>query len=70
MVTYLEIFSRILIAIINSNCSTTDSDVEADSEISWFERHAGTILLDDQLSIEEMPLGCSRVDHLWLGYHD
>jgi hypothetical protein len=47
MDTYMIIFSRILIAIINSNCSTTDSNVEADIEIRWFERHAGAVLLDD-----------------------
>jgi hypothetical protein len=69
MFTYLEIFSGVLIAIINSNCSTANSNIEADIEISWFERHAGAILLDNQLSIEEMPLGSSRVDHLWLGDH-
>jgi len=69
MVTYIEIFSGILIAIINSNSSAADSNVEADSEISWIEWHAGAILLDHKLSIEEMSLGSSRVYHLWLGDH-
>ena len=70
MDTYHEIFSGVLITIINSNCSTAYSNVETDFEISWLEWHAGAILLDDQLSVEEVSLRSSRVDHLGLGDHN
>ena len=70
MSTYGEEFSSILIAVINSNGSTADSNVEAYSEISWFEWHTGAILFDHELSLEESTLWSSTINHLGLSDHN
>ena len=68
--TYLVIFPRVLIAIINSNSSAANADIEADFEVSWLEWHARAVLLDHQLSLEEGALRGSGIDHLWLSDHN
>jgi len=65
-----EKFSGIFIAVINSNRSTTDSNVEANGKVLWLEWHLGSVLLEDHLPLEESALWCSTVDHLWLSDHD
>lgn len=70
MGTYCIIFSGVLIAIVNSNSSSTDANVEADLEVSWLEWHSRAVLLDHELSLQEGSLWSSRVDLLWLGDHD
>ena len=64
-ITYLKVFTRILIAIVNSNCTSTDSNVKSDSEIRWFEWHLRSILLDDHLSLKESTLWCTRIYLFW-----
>lgn len=58
-VTYVEIFSGVLITVVDSNGPAADAHVEADAEVSWLERHAGSVLLDDHLSVQELALGCA-----------
>ena len=68
--TYFVIFSGVLIAIINPNGSAANADIEAHLEVGWLEWHAGAILLDHKLSLEEGALWGSRVHHLGLSDHD
>ena len=70
MRTYLEEFSGILITVINSNGSTADTNVEANSEISGFKWHTGAILFDDELSLKESTLWSSTINHLGLSNHN
>ena len=64
-VTYFKEFSGILIAVVNSNCSSADSNIESNSKVFWLEWHIRAILLDYHLSIKESTLWCSRIDLLW-----
>ena len=68
--TYCEEFSSILITIVDSNGSSTDSDVETNLEVQWLEWHIWSVLLNDYLSLEEGTLWGSRVDLFWLGDQD
>jgi len=68
--TYIEELSGILVAVVDSNGSSADAHIEADSEVSWLEWHLASVLLDDHLSLEESTLGRAGVDHLGLGDHD
>ena len=64
-ITYFKIFTSILITIVNSNSSSANSDVESDSEISWFKWHLGSILLNYHLSLKESTLWCTRINLFW-----
>ena len=37
--TYVEELSGVLISVINTDCSSAESDIKADSEVSWLEWH-------------------------------
>jgi len=63
-------FSTVLIAIINSNGSSADSNVKTNSEVLWLERHIWAILLDDHLSLQEGSLWGTTIDLLWLRDQD
>jgi len=64
-ITYIKIFTSILITIVNSNSSSTNSDVKSNSEISWLERHLRSILLNHHLSFKESTLWCTRINLFW-----
>ena len=70
VITYSEELSSVLIAIVNSNGSSTNAYVEANSEFIWAQRQSGAILLEDDLSLEESALGSSTVDLLGLSDHN
>ena len=44
--TYSEEFSGIFITVIDSDGSSANTNVEANSEVEWLEWHAGAILLN------------------------
>lgn len=68
--TYGKELSGVLIAVIDSNGSATDADVETDFEVEGLKWHVWAVLLNDYLSLEEGTLWGSRVDLLWLGDQD
>jgi len=63
-------FSSVLIAIINSNCSSTDSNIKTNLEIKWLEWHIWTVLFNNYLSLQEAALWSSRVDLFWFWDED
>jgi len=44
--TYSEEFSGIFITVIDSDGSSANTNVEANSEVEWLEWHAGAVLLN------------------------
>ena len=68
--TYSEELSGVLIAIVHSNGSSTNADVEANSEVIRAQRQSGAVLLEDDLSLEESALWSSTVDLLGLSDHN
>lgn len=68
--TYLEEIPSVLVRIIDTDRSAADSDVEADSEVGWLERHVGAIRLQDHLSIEEGSLHRAAVHHFGLDHQN
>lgn len=44
--TYSKEFSAIFITVIDSDGSSANTNVEANSEVEWFEWHAGAVLLN------------------------
>lgn len=59
-----------MIAVVNSNGSSADADIEANSEFIWAQRQSRAVLLEDDLSLEESTLRSSTVDLLWLSDHN
>lgn len=70
MVTYLEEFSSILIAISNSDASAVDADIEANSEVGRLEGRVRAILFQNHLSLQESSLGSTTVSLLRLDDHN
>ena len=68
--TYLEEFSCVFVAIVDPYGSTTNTDIEADSEVSWLERHLRAVLLQDHLAVEEGALHRACIHLLWLDHED
>lgn len=66
----LEEIPSVLVRIIDTDRSAADSDVEADSEVGWLERHVGAIRLQDHLSIEEGSLHRAAVHHFGLDHQN
>ena len=67
MMTYLEETSRVLISIVNTNCPAAESDVKANSKVSWLKWHLASILLKHHLPLQEGALHRAAIDFLWLG---
>jgi hypothetical protein len=61
-----EEFSSVGISVVDSDGTAADTDVETDSEVSWLERHLGSILSEYHLSLKESTLRSAGVDDLRL----
>jgi hypothetical protein len=68
--TYIKEFSGVCVAIVNPDRSTTNSNIQSDSEITGLEWHLGAVLLNNDVSLEESTLRSSTVDHLGFSNHD
>ena len=64
--TYLEELTSVLVAVVNANGASAETEVKADSEISWLKWHLGSVLLDHHLSLQEDTLRSTRIGLLWL----
>ena len=67
--TYFKEFSGVFIAVVDTDATSKDADIEANSEITWKHREARTVLLKDHLSLEENTLRSATVDLLGLTNH-
>jgi len=68
--TYMEELPSVVIAVIESDLSAEDADINANSEVVWHKGRLGAVLLENHLAFEESSLRGSRVDYLWLCNHD
>lgn len=70
MVTYIEKLSGVLITIVNSDCSSIDTNVKANSEIGRQQWSFRAILLENHLPFQKYSLGCSTVHLSWFTNHN
>jgi hypothetical protein len=59
-----------LIAIVDSDASSKDANIETNSEISWEHGSTRSILLEDHLALEEDALRSTAVNLAGLANHD
>ena len=67
---YLEELSCILIAVINTDASSKNADIKANSEITWEHGETRAVLLQHHLSLKEDTLRGSTVDLSGLANHN
>ena len=65
--TYIKECSSVIVCIVDSDCSSANTNIKANSEVSWLEWHVGSILLNNYLSLQEGSLWGTTVDLLWFG---
>lgn len=70
MSTYSKELSSVLIAVINSNWSAANANIETNFEVKWLKWHVWSVLLNNYLSLEECTLWGSWVDLFWLSDQD
>jgi hypothetical protein len=67
---YVKELSCVLIAVINADAASENSNVETDAEVRWQHWETGPILLKDHLAFQEDALRGSTVHLLWLTDHN
>ena len=67
---YLEELSSVLIAVINTDASSENADIKANSKVTREHGEARAVLLQYHLSLEEDTLRSSTVYLSWLADHD
>ena len=68
--TYSEEFTSILIAVVDPDGPTADTEIKTDSEVSWLEWHLRSVLLQDHLAVKEGSLHGACIDLLWFNHED
>lgn len=65
-----EEFTRVLVAVVDPDGPTANANIEADSEVSWLERHLRSVLLQHHLTVEEGALHRACIHLFWLDHKD
>ena len=70
LITYIIELSCIVIAVVDTDLSSVNSNINSDTEIGWHERTLRAVLLEDHLSLKECSLWGTRVSDLRFSEHD
>ena len=70
LITYIIELSCIVIAVVDTDLSSVNSNINSNTKIGWHERTLRAILLKDHLSLKECTLWGSRVSDFRFSEHD
>ena len=70
LITYIIELSCIVIAVVDTDLSSVNSNINSDTKIGWHERTLRAVLLEDHLSLKECSLWGTRVSDLRFSEHN
>ena len=70
LITYIIELSCIVVAVVDTDLSSVNSNVNSNTKIVWHERTLRAVLLEDHLSFQERSLWGTRVFDLRFSEHD